>query len=85
METLAIIIIAALFTASNITCFVIGAKVGQTVSKGETIKTPTLNPIQAYREHEAREEARIEQERFDTILRNIDAYDGTGQGQQDVR
>lgn len=71
-------------TASNIVCFIIGAKVGQAVSKGETIETPTLNPMKAIREHREREEAEREQSRIDTLWRNIEAYDGTANGQEDV-
>lgn len=67
-----------------ICCFMIGAKVGQTVSKGEDIKLPTVNPLEAYREHEQRKAARDEQERIETIMRNIEAYDGTADRQEDV-
>ena len=67
-----------------IACFVIGASVGQRVSKGEEVKLPTINPIEAYRERENKKEAQKEQERIDTILRNIEAYDGTSRGQEDV-
>ena len=69
---------------ANIVCFVIGAKVGQAVSKGEDIKTPTVSPLKAYREHEAKKEAQMEQNRIDTIMRNIEGYGGTGRGQEDV-
>lgn len=65
-------------------CFLVGAKVGQTVSKGEDIQTPTINPLKAYREHEQRKEAEKEQNRMETIMQNIEAYDGTGEGQKDV-
>jgi len=66
-------------------CFIIGAKVGQTVSKGEDIKVPAFfNPLNAYREHEAKQEAKAEQERIETIMRNIETYDGTSRGQKDV-
>lgn len=70
--------------AMCIICFMVGAKVGQTVSKGEDIQTPTVNPLTLYREHEQRKEAQAEQERMDAILRNIENYDGTGYGQEDV-
>lgn len=70
--------------AMNIICFIIGAKVGQTVIRGEEIKAPTVNPLKAYREHEAKKEAQMEQDRIDTIMRNIEGYDGTGRGQEDV-
>lgn len=82
MEILLILTVGAL----NIACFFIGAKVGQTVAKGETIKAPKveINPINAIREHEERKEAKKKQERVDTILRNIDNYNGTSSGQEDV-
>lgn len=67
-----------------IVCFIIGAKVGQTVSKGEDIKLPSVNPVKIHREHEARREAQREQERIDTIMQNIERYDGTSIGQKDV-
>jgi hypothetical protein len=65
-------------------CFLIGAKVGQSVSKGETLELPTVNPFEAYRKHKAKEEAQAEQDRIDTIMRNIESYDGTGNNQEDV-
>lgn len=67
-----------------IVCFITGAKVGQTVSKGETIETPNLNPVKAIQEHQARKEAEAERNKIDTIMRNIDSYDGTSRGQEDV-
>lgn len=70
--------------AMNIACFIIGAKVGQSASKGEEIKTPNINPIKAFRERTARKEAEAMQDRLDTIMRNIEGYDGTGRGQEDV-
>lgn len=68
----------------NLICFVVGAKVGQMVVKDETIKLPSFNPIEAIREHEARKEAEYEQNRIDTIMRNIERYDGTAAGQEDI-
>lgn len=65
-------------------CFLMGAKVGQTVAKGEKVETPTLNPIKAIREHQERKEAEFARNKFDTIMENIDNYDGTGYGQKDV-
>ena len=80
-----IVWLLAVASLTNIACFVIGAKVGQTVSKGETIETPTVNPMEVYRAHQAQKEADREKNRYDTILRNIDNYDGTGYGQEEVR
>lgn len=78
-------LLLAIMGAVNIACFIIGAKVGQAVSKGETIETPTINPMQLYREKEARKEAQKEQEQIETIMRNIERYDGTSSGQEEVR
>jgi hypothetical protein len=81
IETLLIILVVG---ALCIGCFLIGAKVGQAVSKGETIELPSVNPLEAYRKHEAKREAEKEQNKIDTILQNIECYDGTGKGQKDV-
>lgn len=80
MEILIILAVGAL----NIVCFFVGAKVGQTVNKGEPLEVPSLNPMQAIREARERKEARREQSKFDTIMQNVEAYDGTGAGQKDV-
>ena len=77
-------LLVAVVCLTNIACFIIGAKVGQTVSKGEKIETPTIDPLKAYREREARKEAKAEQDRLDTIMQNIESYDGTPNGQKDV-
>lgn len=79
------VLLMAIISLSNIACFVIGAKVGQKVVNQEKIELPTINPMKAYQEHQARKEAEMEKNKIDTILRNIDNYDGTGYGQEDVR
>jgi hypothetical protein len=80
MESLTIAVVCIGFIA----CFIIGAKVGQQASKGEPIETPTINPLELYKEHRNKQEAEIEQNRLDTIMRNIESYDGTSMGQIDV-
>ena len=80
-----VVLLLAIASISNIACFFIGAKVGQTVSKGETVETPTVNPMEVYRKNQAQKEADRKRERYDTIMRNIDKYDGTGYGQEEVR
>lgn len=84
MELLWAILLVFVVGALCCTCFFIGAKVGQTVTKGEDIKTPTVNPLKAYRENEERKKEQAEQERMERIMQNIEAYDGTGYGQKDV-
>lgn len=80
MELLAL----AIFGAVNILCFVVGAKVGQAVTRGETVQMPSVNPVKAVKGLKARKEAEYKQSRIDTILRNVDSYDGTPYGQQEV-
>lgn len=80
MEALTIMAVGILCMS----CFFMGAKLGQTVTKGEEIKVPSVNPMQAVREHKAKKEAEMQQDRFDTILQNIEKYDGTTKGQEDV-
>ena len=81
METILILIISG---ALNIACFFIGAKVWQKVVKGEEIKAPEItltNPLQEYRKRKQNE---AEQTKIDTIMQNIEAYNGTEYGQKDV-
>ena len=78
------VLLVALTGFLNIACFIIGASVGQTVSKGEKIEMPSVNPLKAYRENQAKKEMKMKQDKLDTVLRNIDRYDGTSRGQEDV-
>lgn len=81
MET---IILIALVGALNVVCFFIGAKVGQKVVKGEEVKLDIPKPIEAIREHNDKKAAEKEQDRIETIMRNIERYDGTSSGQEEV-
>lgn len=62
----------------------IGARVGQKVTKGEEIKLPTVNPMELVQEQREKRAAQEERNKLDTILRNIESYDGTAYGQEDV-
>ena len=69
----------------NALCFFIGVKTAQTVLKGKEIEVPKIpSPTALYKAHTERKEAEAEKNRLDTILRNIEAYDGTANGQEDV-
>ena len=80
MEVLTILAVAFVCIAS----FLVGAKVGQAVSKGEKIEPPTVNPLKVYREHEAKKVAQAEQDKVAVIMSNIESYNGTSDGQKDV-
>lgn len=70
--------------AANIACFVIGAHIGQKTAKGEVIELPKVNPLEAAQERREKRAAQEERDKVEAILRNIENYDGTGYGQEDV-
>ena len=79
------ILLIAVVGTLNIVCFFVGAKVGQTVAKDKDIEVPKVSsPVTLYKAHIDRKEAEAETNRLDVILRNIEAYDGTEKGQEDV-
>ena len=82
------ILLALVVGTLCIVCFFVGAKVGQTVSRGETLEVPELNPVKVVKENRERklaeQEQRREQTRMEVIMQNIESYDGTGLGQKDV-
>ena len=81
MET---IVLVVLMGGMNLLAFLIGARTAQKADKGEEIKLPSINPMEAYKEHREKAEANKEQERLNTMLDNINNYDGTGLGQKDI-
>ena len=88
MDLLLVLLIMALFSITNILCFVIGAKVGQKVTKGEEVELEfpkVINPSQLVSGHRVKKEEKMEQHKLETILRNIERYDGTPYGQEEVR
>lgn len=83
MEVLLVLVVGTL----NIVCFFIGVKAGTK----EVIKAPEikdLNPIKKIQEHaeqkELKKEAELERKKIETILYNLDNYNGTAEGQKDV-
>ena len=78
------VLFVAVIGVMNVLCFVVGAKVGQMVSKGEPVEMPSVDLMKPVREHKARKQAEFEQDRIDTIMQNIESYDGTSNGQKDV-
>ena len=82
MDALAI----AVMSIGYIVCFITGAKVGQAVKKGKDIEIefPTASPTEIMRNHWAKKDAQKEQDRLDTVMKNIESYDGTSFGQRDI-
>ena len=67
-----------------IVCFFVGAKVGQQVSRGETIETPELNPVKIIQTHKEAKTVAAEQSKYEKVMRNIDNYNGSELGQEDI-
>lgn len=84
MNILEILILVIVVSTLNTVCFFIGAKVGQKVVMNEPIQAPNINPMEKIKESINKKEVQREQDRYETILQNIEKYDGTGLGQSDV-
>lgn len=76
-----IILIVAVCTL-NLLSFVIGAAVGQKTKRGESIKLPS--PTKAVSDYYTAKDEREEQKKLNTMMANIDAYDGTPLGQREI-
>lgn len=66
------IIEMVVLSVGNILCFLLGMRAGR-----REIVLPRRKPRE-------KKEARVEKQRWETILRNIDNFDGTPFGQEDV-
>ena len=74
-----------LLMAFNMFSILIGIVLGQKLSKGREIK---LNPVKAIKEEikesKVSKEENLRKRKIDTMLQNIDSYDGTGLGQKQI-
>lgn len=74
-----------LLMAFNMFSILIGIVLGQKLSKGREIK---LNPVKAIKEeikeNKVAKEENLRKRKIDTMLQNIDSYDGTGLGQKQI-
>lgn len=65
--------------------FIVGAMIGQKVAMKEKI---VLNPVKIVKdteeENQLKKEIKKENEKYDIRLKNIDNYDGSGIGQEDI-
>lgn len=79
-----LILLALIIGTLCIVCFLIGVNTAQKVEKGEVVELPTISPMKIIREHREQKEMDREQNKIDTILKNIESYDGTSNHQEDV-
>lgn len=84
MELLTITAVITVTGALNAVCFFIGAKVGQKVSRGEKLEVPTVDLAGIADSRRKKKRVRAEEDRLETILSNLAAYNGTEVGQRDV-
>ena len=78
------IIICTIFGVFILLAFILGAKIGQKIVKGEEVKVELPNPIKMISEHREKKEVEKELEKLDIITENIDNYDGTGAYQKEI-
>lgn len=81
METIALLFLFGIFI---IVAYTLGLKNGQKLKKDEEIKMPEINPIKIVRNEIETFEQKKKQDIYDTMMSNIDNYDGTGLGQKDI-
>lgn len=81
METIALLFLFGIFIIS---AYTLGLKNGQKLKNDEEIRMPEVNPIKIVRNEIDAFEQRKKQDVYDTIMANIDNYDGTGLGQKDI-
>lgn len=81
METIALLFLFGIFI---ILSYTLGLKNGQKLKNNEEIKIPEINPVKIVRNEIETFEQRKKQDAYDTMMANIDNYDGTGLGQKDI-
>lgn len=81
METILLLFLFGIFI---IVSYTLGLKNGQKLKNNEEIKMPEVNPIKLVRNEIDSFEERKKQAAFETMISNIDNYDGTGLGQKDI-
>lgn len=78
------IILCSVFGVFLILAFIIGARVGQKIVKGEEVKVDVPHPVEAIKEHLEKKKIEKEQSRIEIMMNNIDNYDGTALGQKEI-
>lgn len=81
---LEVILFCSIFGLFILASYTLGLRNGQKLSKREEITIPDINPVNAINKHIESREQKKEQEILDITMSNIDNYDGTGLGQQEI-
>lgn len=78
------IILCTIFGVFIIVSYSLGLKNGQRLSKNEEVVVPNVNPVKVVTEEIEKHEEKKKQQAYEIMMSNIDIYDGTGLGQQDI-
>jgi hypothetical protein len=81
METVLVCTVFGVFLCIS---FLLGAKVGQKVANNEPITIPTLNPVKMVKNYKLTKKQQEEIDELNKLMQNIDNYDGSEIGQQEV-
>lgn len=81
METLLIILATG---AVCIASFFIGSRIGAVREKAPQAERPSVDPLKHILDRQERKKAKANMERYEALMRNIEAYDGTSEGQKDL-
>ena len=81
METITLLFLFGVFI---IVAYTLGLKNGQKLKNNEEIKLPEVNPVKIVKNEIESFEQKKKQDAYDTMMANIDNYDGTGLGQKDI-
>lgn len=78
------IILCTIFGVLILVAYSLGLKNGQRLSKNEEVVMPQVNPVKVVTEEIEKHEEKKKQQAYEIMMSNIDNYDGTGLGQQDI-
>ena len=78
------IILCTIFGVFILVAYSLGLKNGQRLSKNEEVVMPQVNPVKVVTEEIEKHEEKKKQQAYEIMMSNIDNYDGTGLGQQDI-
>ena len=81
MET---ITICTIFGAFILLSYTLGLRNGQKLSNHQEVKMPNVNIPKKIKEYQQSKEEEKEQRKLNKILNNIEKYDGTSIGQEEV-
>ena len=78
------IVLCTIFGVFILVAYSLGLKNGQRISKNEEVVMPNINPVKVVTEEIEKHEEKKKQQAYEIMMSNIDNYDGTGLGQQDI-